>query len=202
MTIKEFFESKDKLAIHCNTKEKAKKLLKAFDRAGHCWVTGGCYIEDTAWEIYEEETCYNNTGCYGSTNYFKECHYTIFEFEEIELEDASLESRMEEVDDLISRQAAIEYLQRIIDATNTDGRYNLGFIDGLEFCINHLSTEPSAQSKRKKGKWEWDAEEGYWCSKCKEYAYGCTEEIMEGSYKFCPFCGSENEENQWTEGKE
>ena len=54
----------------------------------------------------------------------------------------------------------------------------------------------------KKGKWEWDAEEGYWCSECKKYAYGCTAEIMEGSYKFCPFCGSENEENQWAEGKE
>lgn len=52
------------------------------------------------------------------------------------------------MDDLISRQAAIEYFKRIIDATNTDGRYNLGFIDGLEFCINHLSTEPSAQPEQ------------------------------------------------------
>ena len=49
--------------------------------------------------------------------------------------------------DLSNRQAAIEYFQRIIDATNTDGRYNLGFIDGLEFCINHLATMPSAQQE-------------------------------------------------------
>ena len=56
------------------------------------------------------------------------------------------------MDDLISRLAAIEYLQRVIDATNTDGRYNLGFIDGLEFCINHLSTMPSTRSEQRKGK--------------------------------------------------
>ena len=57
------------------------------------------------------------------------------------------------MDDLISRQAAIDYFQRINDATNTDSRYNIGFVDGLEFCLNHLSTMPSAQPERKKGKW-------------------------------------------------
>lgn len=57
------------------------------------------------------------------------------------------------MDDLIIRQAAIEYFKRIIDATNTNGGYNLGFIDGLEFCINHLSTMPSVQPEQKNGKW-------------------------------------------------
>ena len=49
------------------------------------------------------------------------------------------------MDDLISRQAAIDHWRLIIDATNTDSRYNMGFVDGLEFCISHLSTMPSAQ---------------------------------------------------------
>ena len=57
------------------------------------------------------------------------------------------------MDDLISRQAAIEHFKRIIDATNTDSRYNLGFIDGLEFCIDDLSTILSTQPERKKGRW-------------------------------------------------
>ena len=52
------------------------------------------------------------------------------------------------MDDLISRQTAIEYCKHIIDATDTDGKYNLGFVDGLEFCINHLSTLPSVQLER------------------------------------------------------
>ena len=48
------------------------------------------------------------------------------------------------MDDL-TRQAAINHWQAIIDATNESDRYNMGFVDGLEFCINHLSTMPSAQ---------------------------------------------------------
>lgn len=100
------------------------------------------------------------------------------------------------MDDLISRQAAIETIQRAFD------RETLLYSFVRKVAVDALKTMPSAQPERKKGKWEWDAEEGYWCSECKEYVYGCTEEIMEGSYKFCPFCGSENEENQWTEGKE
>lgn len=189
MTIKEFFESKDKLAIHCNTKEKAKKLLKAFDRAGHCWVTGGCYIEDTAWEIYEEETCYNNTGCYGSTNYFKECHYTIFEFEEIELEDASLESRMEEVDDLISRQVVLKELNEYIlnprDVTAEhpdDIRY---YNSGLYTAIEAVTNIPPVHTEQKIGKWEMDKEGNWYCSEC-----GLHYDSWASGLKYCPNCGT------------
>ena len=49
------------------------------------------------------------------------------------------------MDDLISRQAAIDHLRLIIDATSMDSRYDMGFVDGLEFCINHLSTMPAVQ---------------------------------------------------------
>ena len=51
------------------------------------------------------------------------------------------------MDDLISRRAPIDHWRSIIDATNEDSIYNMGFVDGLEFCINHLSTMPSAQSE-------------------------------------------------------
>ena len=47
--------------------------------------------------------------------------------------------------DILSRQVAIEHWRLIIDATSTDSGYNMGFVDGLEFCISHLSTMPSAQ---------------------------------------------------------
>ena len=55
-------------------------------------------------------------------------------------------------------QAAIDHFRLIIDATNTDSRYNIGFVDGLEFCINHLSTMPSTQPPLDE-----------WCTDCKEY---------------------------------
>lgn len=92
MTIKEFFESKDTLAIHCDTEEKAKKLLKAFDKLGHRWSTGVRYTTFTSWEIYKEETCYTNDGCYGRVGYYKENYTTILEFDEIELENSSPKS--------------------------------------------------------------------------------------------------------------
>ena len=91
MTIEEFLESKDKLAIHCDTEEKAKKLLKAFNKLDYRWV------DDTSWEFEEDETCYSNGGCDGSVEYFKQCDYTIIEFDEIEFEDSSFKACAEEI---------------------------------------------------------------------------------------------------------
>ena len=94
-----------------------------------------------------------------------------------------------DTDNLIIRQEAIEYFKRIIDATNTDGRYNLGFIDGLEFCIDHLSTMLSVQPEQKKGKWI-DARDY-----CGEFmCSNCHETNINNFYKYCPHCGAEMEE--------
>lgn len=92
-----------------------------------------------------------------------------------------------------NRQAAIEHFQRIIDATDTDGRYNLGFIDGLEFCINHLSTMPSAQPEQKSGKWIYPSGiVGFGrCSECKAlWDYSL---ITNRFFRHCPRCGAEME---------
>lgn len=51
----------------------------------------------------------------------------------------------EPMSNLIDRLAAIDHWRAIIDATDGDSRYDMGFIDGLEFCISHLSTMPSEQ---------------------------------------------------------
>lgn len=84
MTIKDFFEGKGNFAIHCDTEEKAKKLLKEFDKAGYHWRTGERYIAYTNWERHKEKTCYSDDGCFGRVGYFKICGYTIIEFDEIE----------------------------------------------------------------------------------------------------------------------
>ena len=47
--------------------------------------------------------------------------------------------------DLIDRRAAIDHWRSIIDATDGGDRYDMGFNDGLEFCISDLSTMPSVQ---------------------------------------------------------
>jgi len=86
MTIREFFESKDKLAIHCDTAGKAKRLLEAFDKAGYRWRSGLGYKEFTTWRVYKKDTCYTNKKGYGDINYCKDKGWQILEFEEIELE--------------------------------------------------------------------------------------------------------------------
>lgn len=107
MTIKEFFKSKDKLAIHCDTEEKAKKLLKAFDKAGHRWTSGDSYIKGTNWEVYRKKTCYSNDGCFGNIEYFikySKDHYTIIEFDEIEFEDSSFKFCIEKIQSITDKE--------------------------------------------------------------------------------------------------
>lgn len=79
-----------------------------------------------------------------------ECSYQPIEQHKSETKEAKKEAK--NPTDAISRQAAIDHWRLIIDATNTDSRYNMGFVDGFEFCISHLSTMPSAQPEPQWGK--------------------------------------------------
>lgn len=84
MTIKELFETSETIAIHCDTKKKARKLLKAFDRENPSWrdeySTG-----EKDWDEYKERTCYDNEFLCDSIENYEEYMITIIEFEDIEL---------------------------------------------------------------------------------------------------------------------
>lgn len=82
----EFWDSKQALAIHCDTQEKAKTLLKAFDKLGKKWVDGDSYLGDTYYNYFGRITCYTNTGIIGRYNTFKISYYTIYEFDEVDLD--------------------------------------------------------------------------------------------------------------------
>lgn len=43
MTLKDFFDSKENLGIHCDNFEKAKTLLEAFDELGKKWCRSENY---------------------------------------------------------------------------------------------------------------------------------------------------------------
>ena len=60
ITLNEFLNSKKRIAIHCNSKEKAKKLLVAFDLLGKKWCDGESYLNESNWDVYYEDTCYSN----------------------------------------------------------------------------------------------------------------------------------------------
>lgn len=85
ITLSEFWNSKEKLVIHCNTKEKANKLLKAFDKIGKTWETGLSYLKMNYWYEYEKDTCYSNKNLYEAISYYKTSQIKIYEFEDIDL---------------------------------------------------------------------------------------------------------------------
>ena len=87
-TLTEFWNNKGKksLAIHCDTKEKATKLLKAFDKLGEKWNDGDSYLSLNMYGFYKDKTCYSNNGGYNRHGFYKARLYKIYEFDEVDLE--------------------------------------------------------------------------------------------------------------------
>lgn len=80
ITLTEFWNSKDKLAIHCDTEEKANKFIKESNKTNK-WGDYGNFYDD-----HKEKTCYSNDSDYYDLNFYKEDNYTIYEFDEVDLE--------------------------------------------------------------------------------------------------------------------
>lgn len=89
ITLKEFFESDETLAIHCDTEEKANMLLRAFDKMGKTWTGGKCYLEDNNWLYYKERTCYTNDGMCCNKKFYLDNDCKVYEFEDVILEDGN-----------------------------------------------------------------------------------------------------------------
>ena len=89
----------------------------------------------------------------------------------------------EPMDDLISRQAAIDALNAKYHGMISDESMKIYQI------INWLDNLPSAEPKR--GSWILDRSGAYCCSKCMEPCAGYV--MMKPRDKFCKMCGSRNE---------
>lgn len=86
------------------------------------------------------------------------------------------------MDDLISRQAAIETIQRAFD------RETLLYSFVRKVAVDALKTMPSAQPEQKKGKWI-DARDH-----CGEFlCSNCHETNINNFYNYCPHCGAKME---------
>lgn len=86
ITLTEFWNSKDKLGIHCDTEEKANKLLKAFDKIGQKWASNDSYLMINFYKYYKEKTYYTNENLYGNCESLLSKNYKIYEFDEVDLE--------------------------------------------------------------------------------------------------------------------
>lgn len=89
ITLKQFFEDfpKRQAVIHCRTEEQALILLKAFHKMGKCWCNGQSYLDKSYWEERRENIVYSNGGQYGNIQYSRNNHHTIFEFEDVILDE-------------------------------------------------------------------------------------------------------------------
>lgn len=92
---------------------------------------------------------------------------------------------------LIDTDEAVGHFRRVIEATESNGAYNEGFIDAVEFCISHLSTMPSAKPERKRGKWI-RKPNIYGVAYCSE----CDYELHTNNTNFCPNCGADMRDNK------
>ena len=88
------------------------------------------------------------------------------------------------MDDLISRQAAI-------DALTEYGNGRAVFISVGEAVIRIEQLPPIQPAEPKTGKWILDRSGAYCCSKCMEPCAGYV--MMRPRDKFCKMCGSRNE---------
>ena len=82
MTLKEFFESNQLLAIHLKTKEQSIIFSKEADKLGKKWSLGASYVEFNHWDTNKEKTCYDNEGMYANVFYYdivKKCKVLSFE---------------------------------------------------------------------------------------------------------------------------
>lgn len=86
ITLSEFWKSKTPMAIHCNTKEKARTLLNAFDKLGKKWRNGDSYLEIDYYSLRYGNTCYSNGNRFDGISWYKLNCYTIYEFEEVDLD--------------------------------------------------------------------------------------------------------------------
>ena len=84
---KESFISEEEgsaIAIHCNTEEKANKLLKYLHKKGFRWSSGKSLLSHNNYITYLDDTCYSAKVRYGEFVSWFEEGYTILQFNEIE----------------------------------------------------------------------------------------------------------------------
>ena len=101
------------------------------------------------------------------------------------------------MDDLISRQAAIDALGDSVENW-TDSDYELGQLNQWKADRKAIIDLPSAQPQRMKGRWvrkESDLSWWYECSECGESPLFDPYE-NEVLTRFCPWCGARMEEEE------
>jgi len=73
----DFIKSDKPMAIHVNNEEEAIKVVECKNKARNV------YSDNTAYDVFKEETCYSNNGSYCSRKWYIDNGYTIYDFSEV-----------------------------------------------------------------------------------------------------------------------
>ena len=95
--------------------------------------------------------------------------------------------------DLIDRQAAIEEIEKTINA-NKSIHYEMRYWeDGMNCALNIIEDIPSAEPERKRGRWinaeRKDGTTAHKCSECKCFVGYSVSSLT--WFNFCPWCGAD-----------
>ena len=72
----------NRVVIHCDTEDKAKKLLEWATNNDLKWTDGSSYQETNRYSHYERQTCYHlYSGSYGNIGFYLDNDYTVYEFD-------------------------------------------------------------------------------------------------------------------------
>ncbi len=109
ITIDEFWNSRNKFAIHTPTLAQSKLLCKIFDKMGKKWKPGTSYTEaQQVWFYNFEKTCYTNNNTYDNNSNLIEYGYLIYKFEEVDLEKYLTEEEKESLSNLSTPTSLVE----------------------------------------------------------------------------------------------
>lgn len=152
ITLSEFFKNDEKLAIHCDTEEKANLLLKAFDKMGKRWRSNQSYLEENKWRGFKEKTCYENDGTYCCKEFYLGTSYIVYEFEEVILEDGKAkpyeelpvlfcEDGFEPTIPLPDVEKEIKYVDQLINETAALAKEGEMYKDAYLDCTNYIQAK-------------------------------------------------------------
>lgn len=173
ITLKAFFDSEKKLAIHCDSEWKAKQLLRAFHKMGKHWRDGKSYLDKSCWEVYYEETCYSNNGGFSELDWLTEHYDAVYEFEEVYLpNDEDIAPAMAKLKRVINSVYGLTSVKKVFDI--------LGVEPNEEFKIKHKDAiyVPHYKYKIDEELYVWFRVNSHWSRSCIDLA-----EFITGTYE-------------------
>ena len=171
ITLKEFWDSKKLLAIHCSTLSQAKKFmvetnkLKKFCIVKKEFEKRDKYTRNNKWQWidYKEKTSYTNDELYGSIDFVKKEGYKVLEFDNIIFEDSDEPSHTDHqyIDFLVAPYALCDTLLALHNSnvkdfavTKEDNdlhiRIDVEYLEKIVYKLTKVTAE-TPNIKNKKG---------------------------------------------------